>query len=51
MGPVAVDSTAMVRLAVDDTNKGQAVDIETGFRLVARITFGEDCKIQIWPGW
>lgn len=29
MGPVAVDSTAMVRLAVDDTNKGQAVDIQT----------------------
>ena len=29
MGPVAVDSTAMVRLAVDDTNKGHAVNIQT----------------------
>jgi len=30
MGPVALDSTAMGRLVVDDTNKGHAVDIQTG---------------------
>ena len=29
MGPVAVGSTAMGRLVVDDTNNGHAVSIQT----------------------